>query len=62
MLQSKDMDTDLNEFEKPHLDLNPKNIRLLWSKTYNTEGNLDWSNFYPYYHDSIVFMDSIQII
>ena len=33
-----------------------------WSKTYNTEGKPDWSHLFPYYHDDIVFKDSIQQI
>jgi len=37
-------------------------IRELWSKTYNTEGKPDWSHLFPYYHDAIVFQDSIQRI
>jgi limonene-1,2-epoxide hydrolase len=35
-------------------------IRELWSKTYNTQGKPDWSHLFPYYHDDIVFRDSIQ--
>lgn len=34
----------------------------LWSKTYNTQGKPDWSHIFPYYHDSIVFQDTIQKI
>lgn len=37
-------------------------IREKWSKTYNNEGKPDWSHIYPYYHDEIVFEDSIQRI
>ena len=37
-------------------------IRELWSKTYNKEGKPDWSHIFPYYHDQIVFQDSIQRI
>ena len=37
-------------------------IRELWSKTYNKEGKPDWSHIFPYYHDDIVFQDSIQKI
>lgn len=37
-------------------------ILELWSKTYNTEGKPDWSHLFPYYHDQIVFEDSIQRI
>ena len=34
----------------------------LWSKTYNTEGNPDWSHILPYYDKDIYFRDSIQEI
>jgi len=37
-------------------------IHELWSKTYNSEGKPDWSHIFPYYHDDIVFEDSIQRI
>ena len=37
-------------------------IRDLWSKTYNKHGKPDWSHIFPYYHDDIVFQDSIQRI
>ncbi len=33
-----------------------------WSKTYNREGKPDWSHILPYYHEDIVFQDSIQRI
>ena len=42
------------------LVLNAENIRVLWSKTYNTEGKPDWSHIFQYYHPDIVFQDSIQ--
>jgi limonene-1,2-epoxide hydrolase len=35
-------------------------VRDLWSKTYNREGKPDWSHIFPYYHEQIVFQDSIQ--
>ena len=35
-------------------------LRELWSKTYNKIGKPDWSHIFPYYHDEIVFQDSIQ--
>jgi len=31
-----------------------------WSKTYNTHGKPDWSHIFPYYHDEIIFEDTIQ--
>jgi len=42
------------------LKLSIKNIRNLWTKTYNTEGKPDWSHIFPYYHQNIVFQDSVQ--
>jgi hypothetical protein len=44
------------------LVLNEENVRLLWSKTYNTNGKPDWSHIFAYYHDDIVFQDTIQRI
>jgi limonene-1,2-epoxide hydrolase len=35
-------------------------ILELWSRTYNTQGKPDWSHIFPYYHESIVFQDTIQ--
>ena len=37
-------------------------IRDLWVQTYNREGKPDWSHLFPYYHEDIVFEDSIQRI
>lgn len=37
-------------------------IRTLWSRTYNSTGKPDWSHIFPYYHEKIVFEDSIQRI
>jgi limonene-1,2-epoxide hydrolase len=37
-------------------------IRELWTQTYNTQGKPDWSHLFPYYHDEIIFEDSIQRI
>jgi len=42
--------------------LTTERIYELWSKTYNKEGKPDWSHIFPYYHDQIVFEDSIQRI
>ena len=42
--------------------LSIEEIRELWSKTYNEVGKPDWSHIFPYYHDNIVFQDSIQRI
>jgi hypothetical protein len=41
-------------------ELTPETVRELWSRTYNTNGKPDWSHLFPYYHDDIVFQDSIQ--
>lgn len=40
--------------------LTPDDILKLWSQTYNREGKPDWSHIFPYYHDNIIFQDSIQ--
>jgi len=42
--------------------LTTERVRELWSKTYNREGKPDWSHIFPYYHEDIVFEDSIQRI
>jgi len=42
--------------------LTVERIRSLWSKTYNPNGKPDWSHIFPYYHENIVFEDSIQRI
>ena len=42
--------------------LNADRVRELWSRTYNREGKPDWSHILPYYHEDIVFHDSIQRI
>ena len=44
------------------IELNEENVLMLWSKTYNTDGKPDWSHIFPYYHEDIVFQDSIQRI
>jgi len=44
------------------LKLNEKNVKELWSKTYNTDGKPDWTHIFPYYHEDIIFQDSIQRI
>lgn len=44
-------------------NLQPLDVELvlkLWSKTYNTSGKPDWSHIFPYYHEDIVFQDTIQ--
>ncbi|OJF93586.1 nuclear transport factor 2 family protein [Alkalibacterium sp. 20] len=37
-------------------------IEELWSKTYSAEGKPDWSHIFPFYHEDIIFQDSIQRI
>jgi limonene-1,2-epoxide hydrolase len=50
-----------NHEKAPMLEpLTTERIRELWSRTYNREGKPDWSHIFPYYHDDIVFEDSIQ--
>ncbi len=53
-------DAKRDETDGGRLELTPENVRLLWSKTYNTQGKPDWSHIYGYYHDGVVFQDSIQ--
>ena len=42
--------------------LNAIQIKELWSKTYNRDGKPDWFHIFPYYHEEIVFKDTIQKI
>lgn len=51
-----------NQNNTERLELNEENVLELWSKTYNTDGKPDWSHIYKYYHEEIVFQDSIQRI
>ncbi len=44
------------------IPLDVETIKELWSRTYNTEGQPDWSHILPYYDDNIYFRDSIQEI
>jgi limonene-1,2-epoxide hydrolase len=44
------------------IPLNAETVKELWSKTYNTEGKPDWSHIFNYYHNDIVFQDTIQRI
>lgn len=48
--------------ENEIIELTMANVKTLWSRTYNTDGKPDWSHIFPYYHDDIVFWDSIQRI
>src|SRR5512137_1845945 len=45
-----------------HIMLTKEMVLDLWSQTYNTEGNPDWSHILPFYADDIYFRDSIQEI
>jgi limonene-1,2-epoxide hydrolase len=57
------MDDDFGTHEVPKLErLTVERIRELWSSTYNAQGKPDWSHLFPYYHDNIIFEDSIQHI
>jgi limonene-1,2-epoxide hydrolase len=50
-----------NDTETPLLEpLTPDRLRELWTRTYNREGKPDWSHIFPYYHEDIIFEDSIQ--
>ncbi len=51
-----------NVYQNELRELNVESVLELWSQTYNTKGKPDWSHIYPYYHDDIVFQDSIQRI
>jgi limonene-1,2-epoxide hydrolase len=42
--------------------MNVDTVKELWSQTYNTHGKPDWSHIFPYYHDDMVFQDTIQRI
>ncbi len=43
-------------------ELTIEQFRDLWTRTYNRDGKPDWSHIMPYYHEDIIFMDSIQRI
>lgn len=48
------------ETQSERLPLTAETIRTLWSTTYNTNGKPDWSHLFPYYHEDILFQDTIQ--
>lgn len=52
---------DHENFTSPE-PLTTERIRDLWAQTYNREGKPDWSHLFPYYHEDIIFEDSIQKI
>ena len=41
-------------------DLSLDQILEHWSRTYNKTGKPDWSHIFPFYHDDIVFQDTVQ--
>jgi limonene-1,2-epoxide hydrolase len=53
---------DSTEHEKSGMlePLTVERIRELWTQTYNQKGKPDWSHLFPYYHENIIFQDSIQ--
>jgi limonene-1,2-epoxide hydrolase len=57
------MDHSATLKENPSLEpLTIEKIRELWAQTYNQEGKPDWSHLFPYYHEDILFEDSVQRI
>jgi limonene-1,2-epoxide hydrolase len=57
------MDNFSDPRNNPMLEpLTIERICELWSQTYNTQDKPDWSHLFPYYHDDIIFEDSIQRI
>jgi limonene-1,2-epoxide hydrolase len=47
--------------ENPTIEPLTKELILdLWSQTYNTDGKPDWSHLFPYYHEDIIFEDTVQ--
>jgi limonene-1,2-epoxide hydrolase len=59
-MDAVEQQTRIDEAEK--VPLNLETIRELWTRTYNREGRPDWSHIFPYYHQDIVFQDTIQRI
>ncbi len=43
-------------------EITPELIRELWTKTYNSEGQVDWSHLIPYYDENVYFRDTVQEI
>ncbi|MEA5017200.1 MAG: nuclear transport factor 2 family protein [Erysipelotrichaceae bacterium] len=52
----------MTKLEQSNKLLSVTEIRTLWSKTYSEFGKPDWSHIFPFYHDDIIFKDSIQRI
>lgn len=53
---------EIKDSTDERLVLTDETVLALWSQTYNTDGKPDWSHIFKYYHDDIVFQDSIQRI
>lgn len=54
-----------NTEDNTQIEMQPLTVerfRELWSRTYNKEGKPDWSHIFPYYHEDVIFQDSIQRI
>jgi len=48
--------------KSPLPPLTAERVLDLWSRTYNTQGKPDWSHIFPYYHEEIIFQDTVQRI
>lgn len=49
-----------NQRHEDLIPLDTKRVMELWSQTYNRNGKPDWSHIFPYYHENIVFEDTVQ--
>ena len=45
-----------------NVDLTVEVVKEQWSKTYSKDHKPDWSHIFPFYHEDIIFQDSIQKI
>jgi hypothetical protein len=52
----------MSEKQAKVVEIDIETIYRDWSKTYNKEGKPDWSHIFPYYHQDLIFQDSIQRI
>jgi limonene-1,2-epoxide hydrolase len=53
----------MSEFTELKIEpLTRSHFLSLWTKTYNKTGKPDWSHIFPYYHEDIIFQDTIQRI
>ena len=55
----KVMNSESSLKNEQKLDINIDTILLLWSKTYNTAGKPDRYHIFPYYHNELVYQDTI---